>query len=56
MSVPKSVNARRVGANHLLVVPRFLVRFDGTHNPWETVEHVYSDWVALGRPQQTEIG
>ncbi|MGH3871658.1 MAG: methyltransferase domain-containing protein [Pseudonocardiaceae bacterium] len=34
------------GASH-----GFLVRFDGTHNPWETIETAHQTWTQLGRPQ-----
>lgn len=32
------------------------VRFDGTHNPWETAESAYAHWLALGRPKPQDFG
>ncbi len=34
----------------------FLVTFDGTHNPWQTVETAYRTWIQLGRPPPSTLG
>jgi hypothetical protein len=34
----------------------FLVRFDGTHNPWQTVETAHQTWTQLGEPQPGALG
>lgn len=33
-----------------------LVRYDGTHNPWETAEQVHDTWNRLGRPEPADLG
>jgi protein-L-isoaspartate O-methyltransferase len=33
-----------------------LVTFDGTHNPWHTVETAHHTWTQLGRPPPTALG
>jgi methyltransferase of ATP-grasp peptide maturase system len=33
-----------------------LVTFDGTHNPWETVETAHQMWTQLGQPQPSALG
>ncbi|MGH3872976.1 MAG: methyltransferase domain-containing protein [Pseudonocardiaceae bacterium] len=33
-----------------------LVRYDGTHNPWEIVEQAQRTWSRLGRPEPTDLG
>lgn len=33
-----------------------LVRYDGTHNPWETVEQAHHTWNRLGRPEPADLG
>jgi len=35
---------------------KHLVRYDGTHNPWQTVEQTYDTWSRLGRPPPTDLG
>ncbi|MGH3911900.1 MAG: methyltransferase domain-containing protein [Pseudonocardiaceae bacterium] len=34
----------------------FLVKFDGTHNPWQTIETAHRTWTQLGQPQPSELG
>ncbi len=34
----------------------YLVRYDGTHNPWVTVERTHRTWNHLGRPAPTDFG
>lgn len=34
----------------------FRVRFDGTHNPWQTIEKAHQTWTRLGHPQPGEFG
>ncbi|MGH3887799.1 MAG: methyltransferase domain-containing protein [Pseudonocardiaceae bacterium] len=34
----------------------FLVKFDGTHNPWETIETAHQTWTQLGQPQPCALG
>jgi hypothetical protein len=33
-----------------------LVRYDGTHNPWETVEQAHHRWHDLKRPEPADLG
>jgi hypothetical protein len=33
-----------------------LVTFDGTHDPWETVETAHQTWTQLGQPQPSALG
>ncbi len=33
-----------------------LVRYDGTHNPWETVEQAHRIWNDLGLPETADLG
>lgn len=33
-----------------------LVRYEGTHNPWRTVEAAHRTWIDLGRPEPTDLG
>jgi protein-L-isoaspartate O-methyltransferase len=33
-----------------------LVTFDGTHDPWETVENAHQTWTQLGQPQPSALG
>lgn len=33
-----------------------VVRYDGTHNPWQTVERTHRMWTDLGRPETTDLG
>jgi methyltransferase of ATP-grasp peptide maturase system len=33
-----------------------LVRYDGTHNPWEIVEQAHHAWNDLGRPELADLG
>jgi hypothetical protein len=33
-----------------------LVRYDGTHNPWKTVEQAYHRWNDLKRPEPADLG
>jgi protein-L-isoaspartate O-methyltransferase len=33
-----------------------LVTFDGTHNPWETIETAHQRWTQLGQPQPSALG
>lgn len=33
-----------------------LVRYDGTHNPWDTVEQAHHAWNDLGRPEPADLG
>lgn len=33
-----------------------LVRYDGTHNPWDTVEQAHHVWNDLGRPEPADLG
>ncbi len=33
-----------------------LVRYDGTHNPWETVEQAHHCWNDLKRPEPADLG
>ena len=33
-----------------------LVTFDGTHDPWETVETAHQTWTQLGQPQPSTLG
>jgi protein-L-isoaspartate O-methyltransferase len=38
-------------------MPRgFFVKFDGTHNPWQTIETAYHTWTQLGQPQPSALG
>ncbi|MGH3941482.1 MAG: methyltransferase domain-containing protein [Pseudonocardiaceae bacterium] len=34
----------------------FHVRFDGTHNPWQTIETAHQTWTRLGHPQPRDLG
>lgn len=34
----------------------FLVKFDGTHNPWETIETAHQTWTQLGQPPPSALG
>ncbi|MGH3571745.1 MAG: methyltransferase domain-containing protein [Pseudonocardiaceae bacterium] len=34
----------------------FLVRFDGTHNPWDTIETAHQTWNQLGQPPPSALG
>jgi hypothetical protein len=34
----------------------FLVKFDGTHNPWQTIETAHHTWTQLGQPQPCALG
>jgi methyltransferase of ATP-grasp peptide maturase system len=39
-----------------LTTGEHLVRYDGTHNPWETVEQAYHRWNDLKRPGPADLG
>ncbi|MGH3976429.1 MAG: methyltransferase domain-containing protein, partial [Pseudonocardiaceae bacterium] len=39
-----------------LTTDEHLVRYDGTHNPWDTVEQAHHAWNDLGRPEPTDLG
>ncbi len=34
----------------------FLVTFDGTHNPWQTIDTAHHTWTQLGQPQPSTLG
>ncbi|MGH3709311.1 MAG: hypothetical protein ACRDRQ_14685 [Pseudonocardiaceae bacterium] len=34
----------------------FLVSFDGTHNPWQTIEAAHHTWTQLGQPPPAALG
>jgi Protein-L-isoaspartate(D-aspartate) O-methyltransferase (PCMT) len=39
-----------------LTTGEHLVRYDGTHNPWETVEQAHHLWNDLKRPEPADLG
>lgn len=39
-----------------LITGEHLVRYDGTHNPWETVEQAHRRWNDLKRPEPADLG